>query len=180
MNVKQYKMYVKLLYTEIVLMLINFLNALYLTYNYYTGNVYCVIEQGLFDCASVHLSEYAIFLWLPVSLWGMLYHLVCIGIIIFSINNIEKEYLVSFYLPVAMIWGVIFSTYLTIVQIFLIEAFCEFCLFSAITVVISTIIALIAKKIRFGSVLAKIDFWVPIINYWKERSDRMLEKEKEI
>lgn len=172
MNLKEYKTYVKLLSTEIILMLINFLNSLYLTYNYYTGNIYCVIEQGVFDCASVHLSEYATFLWLPVSLWGMLYHLVCMGIIVYSLNNIDKKYLVSFYLPIAMIWGVIFSAYLTIVQIFFIEAFCEFCLFSAINVVISAIIVFIAKKIRFGSVFTKMDFWVPFLNYVKERKKK--------
>ncbi len=147
-----------LLQTSVLVSLLAFLVALYLLYMELSGNFQCLINQGIFQCETVNSSPYAKFLGVHVSLWGVIFYLIFITLLFLALFS-KNEYWLSFFLPIASLWGLGFSIYLTSVEIFIIEFFCEFCLLSAICSVILFVLVLISKKKYFTSFLAKIDFW---------------------
>ncbi len=146
------------LQASIVVSLLAFLDALYLLYMELSGNFKCLINQGIFQCETVNSSPYAKFLGVHVSLWGVIFYLIFITLLFLALFS-NNEYWLSFFLPVASLWGLGFSIYLTSIEIFKIKFFCEFCLFSAICSVILFVLVLISKKKYFTSLIAKLDFW---------------------
>ena len=154
-----------LLQASIVISLIGFLDALYLLYMELSGDFQCLIKQGVFQCDLVNTSPYAKFLGVHVSLWGLIYYIVTIFVLFASLREIN-EYILSFLLPAIALFGLGFSIYLTIVEIFVIKLMCEFCLLSAICSVSLFILVMIAKHKRFSSIFTKLDFW----NAFKENA----------
>ena len=147
-----------LLRISIIFSLIGFLDSLYLFYSEITGRFYCPIQGGIFECETVNTSKFAKLLGVHVSFWGMLFYLLVI-IILFLSQYTKNEYWLSFFIQAAGLWGVLFSIYLTIIEIFVIKKMCEFCLLSAICTLIIFILVLIAKKLVFPSIFSKLDFW---------------------
>jgi uncharacterized membrane protein len=147
-----------LLQVSIVVSLIGFLDALYLLYMEISGNFQCLINKGIFQCESVNNSPYAKFLGVHVSLWGIIFYIIVI-VLLFLAIHIKNDYPLSFFLPAATLFGLGFSIYLTIVEIFILKLLCEFCLLSAICSISLFILILFAKKKKFSSIFAKLDFW---------------------
>ena len=146
------------LYAIIGVALIGFIDALYLFYSELTGNFNCLINAGMFECESVNTSTYAKFLGVHVSLWGIIYYLLVILLVFFFIYQ-KNIYWLSFFLPALGLVGFVFSVYLTIIELAVIKALCEFCLLSAICSVIILLLILIAKHKEFSSIFKKLDFW---------------------
>ncbi len=80
------------------------------------------IVCGLSTCGIVNGSEYAYFLNVPVSFWGLAFYLTCAALILFKQPKV--------FLIVTTI-GLIFSAYLTFLEAFVIHAWCQWCLLSA-------------------------------------------------
>ena len=139
-----------LLQISVVVALIGFLDALYLYYMEFSGNFNCLLNAGVFQCATVNQSVYAKILGIPVSLLGCLFYLVFIALLFLAIFT-ENKYWLSFFLPAASIVGVLFSIYLTVIEIFVIHFFCEFCVLSAICSLALLVLIIIAKKKNFSS-----------------------------
>ena len=146
------------LYILIGVSLIGFIDALYLFYSELSGNFYCLIEKGIFECETVNTSVYAKFLGVHVSLWGIIYYIIIILLVFLFIYQ-QNIYWLSFFLPAVSLFGLAFSVYLTVIEIVIIQALCEFCLLSAICSVLIFIFVLIAKHRNFSSIFFKLDFW---------------------
>ncbi|MCE7741879.1 MAG: vitamin K epoxide reductase family protein [Candidatus Heimdallarchaeota archaeon] len=147
-----------LLQVSVVVALIGFLDALYLYYMELTQNFKCLINTGVFQCETVNQSVYAKILGIPVSLLGCLFYLAFIAFLFLAIYT-DNQYWLGFFLPAASIVGFLFSIYLTVIEIFVIKLFCEFCVLSAICSVVLIVLIFVAKSKNFPSLFAKLDFW---------------------
>ncbi|MCG3216413.1 MAG: vitamin K epoxide reductase family protein [Candidatus Heimdallarchaeota archaeon] len=147
-----------LLYALIIVSLLGFLDSLYLFYSEITGNINCLINEGIFQCETVNTSSYATFLGIHVSLWGIIFYVLLILFLFLSLYA-EWVYWLGFLLPVASLFGLIFSIYLTAIEIFVIKALCEFCIFSALCSITIFVLVLLTKKKEYGSLTIHLDFW---------------------
>ena len=147
-----------ILRVSIVIALVGFIDSLYLYYSELTGNFHCLINEGIFECSAVNTSSYARLLGVHVSLWGMIFYVGMIIILFLSIFQ-KNKYWLSFFLPVAGLWGVGFSIYLTIIEFVVIKKLCEFCLLSAICTLTLFVLIIVAKLKSFPKLYSDLDFW---------------------
>ncbi len=116
-----------------VLSLVGFFVALYLwAHNAgLTGPIVC----GIGDCGTVQSSEYASLGPVPVSAVGVFGYLVLIGL---SVRGIQPRFrdssTIGGLLLAGSFGGVLFSAYLTYLEAFVIEAWCQYCVISAILI----------------------------------------------
>lgn len=109
--------------------------ALYLTL-YKTG-VIGELACSVGKCETVNLSKWATFLGLPVAAWGLGFYLVLFAV---AMAGTTERYTHAAWVPTALValtaWGVVFSAWLTYLELFVIHAVCMFCVVSAILVVV--------------------------------------------
>ena len=108
--------------------------CLYLIYISLSG---AEIVCGLSTCGIVNGSEYAYFLGIPVSFFGLAFYLTCGALILLKQTRL--------FLIVTTI-GLIFSAYLTFLEAFVIRAWCQWCVLSAWISLSLFIIAIKSKK----------------------------------
>jgi len=94
------------------------------------------------ECNVVQTSAYALFLGIPVAVWGLLYYLAVVAL------WAGQRYLAGRWANLSLLgllgltlFGTLFSIYLTCLELFAIQAICSWCLSSA---VISTVLMLLA------------------------------------
>lgn len=107
--------------------------AAYLTlYHYgYVGSLAC----GTGGCEKVQASRYAVFLGQPVALWGVGYYVSVAAVAIAgSVGAGQFRQGPTTVLLALNGWGVVFSTYLTWLEVARIHAVCRYCVVSAIAV----------------------------------------------
>lgn len=92
---------------------------------------------GLSTCNIVNGSSYAFFLGVPVSVWGLIFYL---SLIILLLAKKSKLFFM------ATLAGVLFSAYLTYLEAFVIHAWCQWCILSAWISVCLFIISIRLKK----------------------------------
>ena len=101
----------------------------YLTWVHYDVDA---LVCGLGDCLEVQTSDYAEVFGIPVAILGLLMY---VGILVLGLLRIARPAL-SGMLTVALftgtLAGVIYSAWLTYVEIWVIEAICQWCVVSAI------------------------------------------------
>jgi len=107
--------------------------AAYLTWVHYDGAALVCVEGG--DCETVQHSSYAEVAGIPVALLGLGAYSSVLGLLIWDAPNAR--------LAAAMVAfvGVAFSVYLLILQLFVIDAVCVWCV--ANDVVIAPVLALL-------------------------------------
>lgn len=113
----------------IAISFIGFLDASYLTISHYTGSkLSCSLIEG---CDVVTTSKYALFLGVPVALFGALYYLsvLILSLLYFDTRN---PVLLRIIQPMTIL-AFLASIYFVLLQIFVIKAICQFCMLSAIT-----------------------------------------------
>ena len=114
----------KVTFINYILGITGIIVSLYLTYSKLTYNpLFC----GIGDCSTVQASEYSYFLGIPVAILGLFYYLAFFGFTLVP-NKI--------FLKLWVIWGIVFSTYLTYLEIYVIEAICMWCVISFIVVLL--------------------------------------------
>lgn len=124
MNLRQNKF---ILYS-LILGFLGFLDAAYLTILHYKNIIPpCTVTSG---CETVLASKYAMLGPIPVSLLGSLFYLSVIVVCILILTNYKKVFLDTFYLLVGA--GFIVSILLLLIQEFLLNAFCQYCILSEI------------------------------------------------
>ncbi len=97
------------------------------------GELNCSIGS----CETVNTSRWSIFLGLPVAAWGLLFYLdVFIIALLGTTPRLENEPLVSVVLAVEAAIGVLFSAWLTYLELSVIHAICIWCVTSAFIVTI--------------------------------------------
>lgn len=109
--------------------LLGFADATYLTVTHYTGTaVPCTITHG---CDVVTNSVYSEILGIPVALLGALFYLAIFGLVFVAMESANQKLLrLAGRLTLA---GFLFSLWFLFAQAFLIGAFCQWCIGSAIT-----------------------------------------------
>jgi len=105
--------------------------SLYLTY---TKLTFSPIICKFGDCDLVQRSEYANFFGIPIAFLGVFYYLILAVLIWYKDLDIKYTKFIDKALVFWVIWGVIFSTYLTYLEIYVIKAICMWCIFSYIVV----------------------------------------------
>lgn len=103
--------------------------AAYLTlYHYgYIGSLAC----GTGGCETVQASRWAVFLGQPVALWGLGFYVAVCAVATYGVLAADSRPGPTVLLVGLTGWGVVFSAYLTWVEIVRIHAICRFCVGSA-------------------------------------------------
>lgn len=123
----------------IVLSILGFIDAAYLTIEHYRdASVVCLLIN---TCDLVLQSSYATIGAIPVSLLGVVYYL---GIFILSIISfIKKNERLFFATALLTTLGLLASLWFLYIQLFIIHSLCFYCLFSAFDSIVLFILGLI-------------------------------------
>jgi uncharacterized membrane protein len=89
------------------------------------------------SCETVQLSKWATFLGLPVAVWGVGAYLAVLGLALVGLQPAFLESSgISWLLVGLNAWNVLFSGWLTYLELYVIDAICMWCVVSAILMVI--------------------------------------------
>jgi uncharacterized membrane protein len=107
--------------------------SLYLTL--YKLGIIGELSCSIGSCETVNTSRYSRFLGLPVAAWGLLFYLDVFVIAVISVlPRFENERALSIVLVAESAVGVLFSAWLTYLELFVIHAICIWCVTSAVIV----------------------------------------------
>ena len=133
----------------LVVTIIGLLDSVYLTWiKLANKEAYCA---GIGQCDVVNSSEYAELYGVPIALLGAGAYLGLL--ILFMIENRSQYWednSAAFVFGITLI-GVLYSAYLTYIEIAVLEAICPFCVISAIAMVILFGISIYNLRIQFSS-----------------------------
>ena len=99
----------------------------------YIGTLKCAVGS----CETVNTSRWATFLGLPVAAWGLGFYVVALVLSFLSTqekNMDARAFSVAWVVLTA--WGVLFSAWLTYLELFVINAICIWCVTSACIVLV--------------------------------------------
>jgi uncharacterized membrane protein len=94
----------------------------------YIGELKCAVGS----CETVNTSRWATFLGLPVAAWGLGFYVAALALALVSVQERyadSRAFSVVFVVLTA--WGVLFSGWLTYLELFVIDAICIWCVTSA-------------------------------------------------
>ena len=99
----------------------------------YIGTLAC----GTGDCEKVQTSRWASLLGAPVALWGVGFYVAMFGVSVAgTFEALVESRTVSFLLAAISGWGVLFSGWLTWLELSEIHAICRYCVASATLVIV--------------------------------------------
>ena len=105
----------------------------------YLGELQCAVGS----CETVNTSRWATFLGLPVAAWGLGFYVSTLALVFVGI---QERYADSRAISLALVamtgWGVLFSGWLTYLELFVIDAICMWCVISAGIVAIMFVVSL--------------------------------------
>jgi uncharacterized membrane protein len=111
----------------------------------YIGTLACTIGS----CETVNLSRWATFLGIPVAVWGLGFYVLLFAVALLgTMDRFADAPWVSHALLVLTGWGVIFSGWLTYLELFVIHAICMFCVMSAILITITFLVSVVEWRAR--------------------------------
>jgi uncharacterized membrane protein len=103
----------------------------------FVGTLSCSVGS----CETVQLSRWATLLGLPVAVWGVGYYAV---VFVLALAGVQERFANSRGLALALAlltgWGLIFSAWLTYLELFVIRAICQWCVVSAVLAAILFVI----------------------------------------
>lgn len=102
--------------------------ALYLTL--YKFGVIGVLSCNIGSCESVNTSRWAIFMGLPVAAWGLGSYLLILVLSLAGLQGVAPRQTALATTAIAT-WGVLFSGWLSYLELFVIRAICMWCVISA-------------------------------------------------
>ena len=115
------------------------------------GELTCAVGS----CETVNSSKYAKFMGLPVAGWGVAWYVAMFVLSLVSTGEkFESSSIVSTMLLGVAASGLVFSLYLTYLELFVINAICQWCVVSAIIVTIIFFYCVAdyrEKTVRIGS-----------------------------
>jgi uncharacterized membrane protein len=112
-----------------LLSFVGMFDALYLSLKRNAGAIPCHVTRG---CTDVLTSRYSELMGIPLSVYGLFFYVAVFSLAIFEISGAGKTLHWVFW-PAAA--GVAISAILVGIQAFALNAYCEYCLLSAILVV---------------------------------------------
>ena len=114
--------------------------SLYLTL--YKLGVIGELSCTLGSCETVNTSRWSIFLGLPVAAWGLLFYLDVFGVALLgTMPRWENEPVISIILVAEAAIGVLFSAWLTYLELAVIGAICIWCVTSAVIVLVVLLVS---------------------------------------
>jgi len=142
-------------FTFLPISFLGFIDASYLTIKHFTGTpIPCSVLRG---CEEVTNSQYSIIGGIPVALLGAVYYLTIFILIFFllsgrlfslnSQNGVNENKLLKFIAYLTII-GLLASLWFIYLQIFVIQAICLYCMFSAFTSLTLFIFGIIVLKFK--------------------------------
>ncbi len=111
-----------------VVALLGFADATFLTVEHYNNVIPPCTTNG---CEIVLTSSYAVIAGIPVALGGAVYYFIILTLL-FAYLDTKNEKILRYALAFTVI-GFLSSLYFFILQAFVIKAFCQYCIVSAIT-----------------------------------------------
>ena len=103
-------------------------------------------------CDEVNQSPYAMFFGIPVALWGFLVYAMLLGMsLLWQKAEGNRELWLGRGMLALSAWGLVFSAYLTALELFVIHAICPFCVISAIIITVLFVVTGL-EVIRSGDV----------------------------
>jgi uncharacterized membrane protein len=97
----------------------------------FIGELSCSIGS----CETVNISRWSVFLGLPVAAWGLFFYVdVFVIAVVGTTLRFENEQVISFVLAAQAAIGVLFSAWLTYLELAVIHAICIWCVTSAVIV----------------------------------------------
>jgi uncharacterized membrane protein len=106
----------------------------------YIGELQCAVGS----CETVNTSRWATFFGLPVAAWGLGFY---VSALLLAMLSIQEKYADSRAFSVAFValtgWGVVFSGWLTYLELFVINAICMWCVISACIVAIMFLVSIL-------------------------------------
>jgi uncharacterized membrane protein len=109
----------------------------------YIGTLAC----GTGSCEIVQLSQWGTLFGVPVAAWGLGYYLAILGVaIVGTQERFSQDPRISVVLVVLTGWGVVFTGWLTYLELFRIHAICRYCVGSAVLIVVLFLTAVIDFK----------------------------------
>ncbi len=128
-----------------LLSLVGILIALYLTLYKIgvVGDLSCTIGS----CETVNTSQWATLLGLPVAAWGLAAYVALFGLSLAGTTDRYADSRAISWLLVAIAgWSVLFSGWLTYLELFVIDAICIWCVTSAVLLVGILVAAVVDLK----------------------------------
>jgi uncharacterized membrane protein len=93
------------------------------------GTMSCAVGS----CETVQLSRWATLLGVPVAAWGVGYYALVFAL---TLAGVQERFVDSRRLALALMlltgWGLVFSLWLTYLELFVINAICQWCVVSAV------------------------------------------------
>ena len=124
--------------------------SLYLTL--YKLGVIGELSCTLGSCETVNTSKWSRFLGLPVAAWGLLFYLdVFLVALVGTVARFEYEPVISVVLVAEAAVGVLFSAWLTYLELGVIHAICIWCVTSAVIVTIIFLVSLADLRTTRGA-----------------------------
>lgn len=115
----------------------------------YKAGIIGTLACGTGGCETVQLSKWATFLGLPVAAWGVGYYaLVFVLAFVATQDRWSESRGLSLALAILTGWGVLFSAWLTYLELFVINAICRYCVVSAVLAVVLFALALLDHRAR--------------------------------
>lgn len=102
--------------------------ASYLTYVHYDERA---LVCGIGDCAIVQASRYATIGGVPVAVFGLLMYVAVLGLAAMWLRKSDWEEPITIALVGLTLTGTLYAAYLTGVELWVIDAICQWCVVSA-------------------------------------------------
>jgi uncharacterized membrane protein len=130
-----------------IISLVGLMIGTYLTL--YKYGVIGALSCSVGSCERVQTSKWADFLGLPVATWGIGFYA---SVIALAFAGIQERFAESRGLALALLvltgWGVVFSSWLTYLEWRVINAWCQWCVVSAVLVAVLFVLALLDWRDR--------------------------------
>jgi uncharacterized membrane protein len=104
------------------------------------GLVQCHVTHG---CNEVLLSQYSKFAGVPLALYGLAFYLAVFSCAVFHLTGSARWMHLVFWGALA---GFLVSVALTSIQAFVLKAYCEYCLFSALLVTLIMTLSFLERR----------------------------------
>ncbi len=125
-----------------IIALLGLMIGIYLTL--YKYGVIGALTCSVGSCERVQTSKWSVFLGLPVATWGIGFYA---SVLILAFAGVQPRFAESRPLALALLlltgWGTLFSSWLTYLEWRVINAWCQWCVISAVLVAILFVLALL-------------------------------------
>lgn len=112
------------------------------------GELTCSIGS----CETVNTSKWSTLAGIPVAAWGVLFYIDMFAIAMVGTSaRLEENVAISVALVAQAVFGVIFSAWLTYLELFVIDAICIWCVASALIVTAILIVSVLDLRERQAS-----------------------------